>query len=283
MAIEISSLSGSIGAEVTGIDLSKIGEAGFAEIRQALLDHGVICIRDQDLTPDQQVAFAERWGEIHLHPYLKGLPDRPEIMEIVKEAGERNRFGDHWHTDQIFTPTPAMATMLYAKEVPLAGGDTQFASLTLAYEALSEGMKAMVGRLSTVNQYDKHATRSRRMSEKIPDQDVPAEVATHPLVRVHPETGKPALYLNAMQTTRHFAGMTPEESRPLIAYLLDHATRPEFTCRVRWRPGTLGMWDNRCLLHMALDDYPDHRRVMHRITIKGGPVVGLETTSEAAE
>ena len=176
-----------------------------------------------------------------------------------------------------------MATMLYAKEVPLAGGDTLFASLTLAYEALSEGMKAMVGRLWTVNQYDKQATRSRRMSEKIPDQDVPAEVATHPLVRVHPETGKPALYLNAMQTTRHFAGMTPEESRPLIAYLLDHATRPEFTCRVRWRPGTLGMWDNRCLLHMALDDYPDHRRVMHRITIKGGPVVGLETTSEAAE
>ena len=160
--------------------MSKIGEAGFAEIRQALLDHGVICIRDQDLTPDQQVAFAERWGEIHLHPYLKGLPDQPEIMEIVKEAGERNRFGDHWHTDQIFTPTPAMATMLYAKEVPLAGGDTLFASLTLAYEALSEGMKAMVGRLSTLNQYDKQATRSRRMSEKIPDQDIPAEVATHP-------------------------------------------------------------------------------------------------------
>ena len=150
-------------------------------------------------------------------------------------------------------------------------------------ESMIGGMKTMVEQLSTVNQYDKKATRSRRMTEKISEQDTATETATHPLVRVHPETGKPALYLTAMQTTRHFAGLTPEESRPLIEYLLTHATRPEFTCRLRWRPGTLGIWDNRCLLHMALDDYPNHRRVMHRITLKGGPVVGIGTSRVLAE
>ena len=283
MGIEILPLSGTIGVEIKGVNLAKLEAKDLETIRQSLFDHAVICIRDQDLSPSQQINFAKQWGEIHLHPYLNGLSDYPEIIEIVKEAGERNRFGDHWHTDQIFTPTPAMATMLYAKEVPPAGGDTLFASLTHAYEALSDGMKAMAAKLSTVNQYDKTAARSRRMTEKIPKQNVAAETATHPLVRIHPETGKPALYLTAMQTTRHFAGLTPEESRPLIEYLLKHVIRPEFTCRLRWRPGTLGMWDNRCLLHMALDDYPDYRRVMHRITLKGGPVVGIKTAQELAE
>lgn len=283
MGIEILPLSGTIGAEIKGIDLTNLEAEDLDTLRRSLLNHAVICIRDQDLSPSQQINFAAQWGEIHLHPYLKGLSDHPEIMEIVKEAGEHNRFGDHWHTDQIFTPTPAMATMLYAKEVPPAGGDTLFASLTHAYATLSDGMKTMVDQLSTVNQYDKKATRSRRMTEKISEQDTAAETAIHPLVRVHPETGKPALYLTAMQTTRHFAGLTPEESRPLIEYLLTHATRPEFTCRLRWRPGTLGIWDNRCLLHMALDDYPNHRRVMHRITLKGGPVVGIGTSRVLAE
>ena len=282
MTMKIVPLSGSIGAEIQGVNLAKLEDGAFAGIRQALLDHSVICFRDQNLTPDEQLAFAEQWGEIHLHPYLNGLPERPEIMEIVKEAGERNRFGDHWHTDQIFTPNPAMATMLYAREVPPVGGDTLFASLTHAYEALSDGMKAMACRLRTVNQYDKQAPRSRRMAEKIPDQDKPADLATHPLVRVHPETGNRALYLNDMRTTRHFDGMTREESRPLIEYLLQHTTRPEFTCRLRWELGTLAIWDNRCLLHMALDDYPDHRRVMHRITVKGDPTIGVDQV-EAAE
>jgi taurine dioxygenase len=137
-------------------------------------------------------------------------------------------------------------------------------------------MKAMACHLRTVNQYDKQAPRSRRMAEKIPDQNKPADLAIHPLVRVHPETGKRALYLNDMRTTRHIDGMSREESQPLIEYLLRHATRPEFTCRLRWESGTLAIWDNRCLLHMALDDYPNHRRVMHRITIKGEPTIGVD-------
>jgi len=276
MAAEAVPLSGSIGAEIKGVDLAQLDDVGFADIHRALLDHGVIFFRDQNLTPAQQLAFAVRWGDIHQHPYLDGLPDCPEIIEIVKEAGERNRFGDHWHTDQIFTPAPAMATMLYAKEVPPVGGDTMFASLSHAYDALSDGMKDLACRLRTYNLYDKQAPRSRRMSAKIPDQDKPAEPAIHPLVRVHPETGRRGLYITEMQTTRRLDGMTVEESRPLIEYLLRHATRPEFTCCIRWDVGTLAIWDNRCLMHLALDDYPDYRRVMHRITIKGDATIGVD-------
>ena len=275
MTLRITPLSGSIGAEITGINLSQLSNSDFDAVHRLFLDHAVLCFRGQDLTPDEQIAFARRWGEIHDHPYLNGLPGYPEIIEIVKESGERNRFGDYWHTDQIFTPEPAMATMLYAKEVPPVGGDTMFASLTEAYAALSHGMKAMASQLKTFNQYDKQSKRSKRMAEKIPDQDKPADPATHPLVRIHPETEKPALYINGMPTTTHFVDMTKEESQPLIQHLLKHATRPEFTCRIRWEPGTLGMWDNRCLLHMALDDYPDYRRVMHRITIKGDATIGI--------
>lgn len=282
MALETIPLSGSIGAEVKGVDLARLDDDTFSEIHRALLEHSVICFREQNLTPAQQLAFAERWGDIHLHPYLNGLPDCPEIIEIVKEAGERNRFGDHWHTDQIFTPAPAMATMLYAKEVPPVGGDTMFASLHHAYDALSDGMKALACRLRTYNLYDKQAPRSRQMSAKIPDQDKPSEPAVHPLVRVHPETGRRGLYINEMQTTRRLDGMTVEESRPLIEYLVSHATRPEFTCRIRWDVGTLAIWDNRCLMHMALDDYPDYRRVMHRITIKGGATIGVDQNDIAA-
>jgi len=282
MSLEALPLSGAIGAEIKGVDLAALDDATFGAIHRSLLTHGVLCFRDQNLTPEEQLAFAARWGEIHLHPYLDGLPDRPEIIEIVKEAGERNRFGDHWHTDQIFTPAPAMGTMLYAKEVPPVGGDTLFASLGHAYDALSEGMKKLACRLRTYNLYDKQAARSRRMSAKIPDQEKPAEPAIHPLVRVHPETGRRALYLTELQTTRRFEGMTEAESTPLLEYFLRHATRPEFTCRVRWEVGTLTIWDNRCLMHMALDDYPDYRRVMHRITIKGEPTKGVHSTGIAA-
>jgi taurine dioxygenase len=171
-----------------------------------------------------------------------------------------------------------MATMLYAKEMPAVGGDTMFASMTHAYDALSDGMKAMLGRLSTFNLYNKAAPRSDAMNAKIPEPDKPAVPAVHPLVRVHPETGRPSLYVTGLENTPRLDGMTPEESRPLLTYLLRHATRPEFTCRVIWRVGTLGVWDNRQVLHMALNDCPGQRRVMHRITIKGTPPIGLAGT-----
>ncbi len=275
MTFEIIPLSGSIGAEITGIDIEDINEQIFPSINETLLNYGVIYFRNQDISPDQQLSFARRWNELHIHPYLSGLENHPEIIEIVKEPEDPNNFGDHWHTDQIFTPIPAMATMLYAKEVPPVGGDTMFACMEHAFEALSPGMKNLASRLLTFNRYNKKAPRSNKMSSKIPDPEKPSIPAIHPLVRRHPETGRPSLYMTATETTPRFDGMTCDESLPLINYLLRHATKPEFTCRLNWELGTLGIWDNRRVMHMALNDYPGHRRVMHRITIKGTRPIGL--------
>jgi len=275
MSLEIEQIAGALGAEIKGINISNISNEEFELINTALLNHGVVFFRGQSLTPFEQLRFAKLWNEPHLHPYLNGLPDYPEIIEIVKEPDDRNNFGDHWHTDQIFTPTPAMATMLYAKEVPPIGGDTMFACMNQAYDSLSDGMKQMARDMVTSNRYDKSAARSNKMSKKITNKDEPATTSLHPLVTVHPDTGLPALYITDPQTTTHFKDMTREESLPIINFFLHHATRPEFTCRLNWEAGTLAIWDNRRVLHMALNDYPGQRRVMHRITIKGTPPIGF--------
>ena len=269
MTLEAIPLSGAMGAEIRGANLRDIDDETFADIHKILLDHGMIFFRDQDITPTQQLIFAKRWGEPHFHPYMPGLPDHPEIIEIVKNPEDTHTFGGQWHTDQMFTPTPAMGTMLYAKEVPEAGGDTLFGNLYLAYDALSDGMKAAIANLRTFNLYDKKRGRSSVMKGKLKEPEKPAEPAIHPLVRPHGETDKPALYICYDRITRHIVDWTPEESRPLLDYLRAHATRPEFTCRLRWEPGTLAFWDNRCVQHMALNDYHGSRRVMHRITIRG--------------
>jgi len=270
--------AGAAGADVTGVDLSQeVSDEVLAEIRAALLDNLVICVRDQRFTPAQQLAFAKRWGEIHLHPFMQGMPDYPEILAIVKKPGDKKNFGGSWHTDQMFSPSPAMATMLYALEVPSSGGDTMFTNQYLAYEALSDGMKALAGGLRTVcvgDNFRQADGRSRkdRYSDTMSDMKVkdPGNVQTtsiHPLVRTHPETGRKALYIGGH--VQRFDGMTDEESIPLIEYFMKHSTRPEFTCRVRWTNGTLTMWDNRCTQHFAVNDYPAETRIMHRITICG--------------
>jgi taurine dioxygenase len=266
--IEVEQIAGAMGAEIHGIDLARdLNEVTFAEIHQALLDHGAIFFRDQDITPSQQMDFARRWGKVHLHPHMPSLPNHPGIIEIVKKETDTVVFGGNWHTDQMFTPTPARVTMLYAKEVPPAGGDTLFANLYLAYDALSDGMKAMLAELNTVNLYDKKKTRPAAMVPSAPDEA--PEPAEHPLVRQHPETGRKALYISNSSITRSIAGMTEEESRPLLSYLMTHATRPEFTCRFRWAVGSLAVWDNRRVLHNPINDYYGYRRVMHRITVEG--------------
>jgi taurine dioxygenase len=257
-----------MGAEIFGADLSEdLDGETFGEIHQALLDHGAIFFRDQDITPQHQLNLARRWGNVHVHPHMPCLSGFPGVIEIVKKEDDTVAFGGNWHTDQMFTPTPARVTMLYAKEIPAAGGDTQFANLYLAYDTLSDGMKAMIGDLRTISQYDKKKKRPANM--KPTDEDIPAPEVEHPLVRPHTETGRKALYISYEGITRRIAGMTEAESRPLLSYLMDHATRPEFVCRFRWQPGTLGLWDNRRALHFPINDYNGYRRVMHRVTVEG--------------
>lgn len=276
--IDVQKISGSLGADVRGVDLSQdLSEEVMAEIRAALLDNLVIAIRDQDITPAQQLAFAKRWGDIHLHPFMVGMEDYPEILAIIKRPTDAKNFGGSWHTDQMFSPQPAMGTMLYAKEVPSAGGDTMFTNQYLAYETLSDGMKAIAQQLHTVCVGDnfksaKGEARSiryaRQMSEmKVKDPGNVQTTSVHPLVRTHPETGRKALYIGGH--VQNFDGMTEEESQPLIDFFMKHSIRPEFCCRVRWANGTLTFWDNRCTQHFAVNDYPAESRVMHRITVAG--------------
>lgn len=272
--MQVHPLTPVLGADVTGIDVTALDAGAFGALREALVRHGVIVIRDQSLTPHQQLAFAERFGAIHLHPHVEGLPHVPQIMEVLKTETDTKNFGSEWHTDQSFLDAPAMATCLYALEVPDAGGDTLFACLRNAWRTLSPGMQRLALDLRTEN-LSVAAQLARRGAENAATYgsmrarnaaaDEPA--AKHPLVCRHPDSGEPALYLGLH--TRSFAGFTTDESRPLIDVLMRHVTRPENTCRVRWRPGSLTVWDNRSVLHNALNDYPGKRRRMHRITIAG--------------
>lgn len=276
--IETRKIAGALGAEVDGVDLSQdLPDDVLAEIRAALLDNLVILFRDQKITPEQQLRFARRWGEIHLHPFMQGMADHPEILEIIKTPQDKKNFGGSWHTDQMFSPQPAMGTMLYALEVPSAGGDTLFTNQYLAYESLSDGMKAMIADLKTVcvgDNFKQHGGQSRaqrydrQMAHmKVKDPGNVQTTSVHPLVRTHPETGRKGLYIGGH--VQHFDGMTDEESEPLIGFLKQHSTRPEHTCRVRWETGTLTFWDNRCTQHFAVNDYPAETRIMHRITVRG--------------
>ena len=276
--IAIEPVSGNLGAIIKGVDLATLDEETFTEIHQAWLKYSVIFFRKQKLRPLQQIDFAKRFGEIHFHPYMRGLDDHPEILEIIKEPGDEYTFGAVWHTDQMFNPEPAKATMLYAHEVPTSGGDTQFSNQYLAYETLSEPMKGVLENLKTfnvgdgfrrgvgkVNRKDRYASNPKMQAKIREPGNVPTE-SVHPLVRTHPETGRKSLYIGSR--TQNLFGFNENEADTLIDFLRDHSTRPDFTCRFRWEVGSLALWDNRCVQHQALADYNERRR-MHRITIAG--------------
>ena len=272
--IEVSPIAGALGAEVHGADLSQpLDDETFAEIRRAFLENNVVFFRGQTLTPEQFLAFAGRWGGIHRHPYVQPIDGYPDILEILKTETDTRNFGGRWHTDQSFAPRPALGTLLYALETPDPGGDTAFANQYLAYDALSDGMKAMLDGLRAVFNGDRVHGQSRQQSYlaggSMQARDTGGEqtVSTHPVVRTHPETGRKALYVGSH--TQMFENMSEAESLPLLDFLRAHAVRPEFTCRFRWAPGALALWDNRCTQHCALNDYPGQRRRMHRITIQG--------------
>src|SRR6476659_1130027 len=246
---EVRRLSGSIGAEILGIDLaSEPGDNVIGQIRQAWLEHNVIFFRDQDLPPARFLAFAKRFGEVVEYPFVKGIEGFPEIIPVIKLEHETKNFGGIWHTDTAYLEIPPMGTMLIAREVPPCGGDTLFANTYLAYETLSEGLKRMLDGLIAVNssaKADVTRTREDRIKDSGKTEAKKEYVAEHPVVRTHPETGRKALYVNSGHTLR-FKDMSTEESAPLLSYLFQHMVRPEFTCRFRWEPGSIALWDNRC-------------------------------------
>jgi taurine dioxygenase len=269
--LDIRPLAGAIGAEIVNVDLRELDNSLAAIIRDAWLRHCVIFFRDQRLTPAQLLAFARRIGEPVEYPVLRGLDGFPQITPVVKLEHERVNFGGIWHSDTAYLERPPTGSMLLAREVPPRGGDTMFANMYLAYETLSPGLRRVLDGLVAVNssaRADVSKTREDRMKDGARDDARKEYEALHPVVRIHPETGRKALYVNSGHTAR-FAGMTEAESAPLLEYLFAHQTRPEFTCRFRWRAGSLALWDNRCAQHYPLNDYHGHRRVMERVTLAG--------------
>ncbi len=275
-AIGVHPIAGALGAEISGVDLSRgLDDVTVAALRRAWLDHLVIFFRDQDLPPAQFLAFARRFGEVIEYPFVKGLDDYPEIIPILKLEHERVNFGGVWHSDTAYLDVPPMASMLIARAVPPIGGDTMFANMYLAYETLSDGMKRLLDGLVAINSSAKaDATRTREDRVRDAPRDAKQEyAAAHPAVRVHPETRRKALYVNVAHTVR-FEGMTAEESAPLLEYLFRHQIRPEFTCRFRWRQGSIAFWDNRCTQHNPVNDYHGYRRLAHRVTLAGEKPAG---------
>lgn len=270
--ITITQIAGALGAEIGGVDLNEpLDTETVATLRQALLDHLVIFFRDQKLTSDSYLAFAQAFGQPVEYPMIKGIEGYPTITEIVKLEHERTNFGGVWHSDTTYLDMPPMGSMLYALEVPPYGGDTLFANQYLAYETLSAPLRRLLDGLTAVNssaKADVSRTREdmiRHAGDATPSRDYLSE---HPAVRTHPETGRRSLYVNVAHTS-HFKEMSESESAAILAILFEHQVRPEFTCRFNWRVGSVAFWDNRAAQHNPINDYHGFRRVMRRISLAG--------------
>ena len=272
--MHIKPYASAIGAEILDVDLSTDLEAEtVSAIQSALLDYMVVFFRDQTLTPEQQIRFSRRLGELEDYPFAKGMAGFPEIVEVVKLPDELHNFGSGWHVDMSFKPTAPAGAALYAIEVPPAGGDTLFANMTLAYDTLSPGYRRMLERLQAVHDSHNPGAYSPLKGMQM-KRGASRKWTTHPLTRSHPETGARSLFISPDYCWQ-LADMSVEESGALLEYLERHATRHEFICRFRWQPGSLALWDNRCIMHRAIEDdlgarREGHgfRRVLHRTTFK---------------
>mgnify|MGYP000884080044 CR=1 FL=1 len=271
---EVRNCSGAVGVEVAGLDLSRPlpGEM-VADLKKVLFDRGVLFFRDQDLTPEQHIAFAEQFGRIDVNRFFTPVEGHPRIAEVRKDPDQVLNIGSGWHTDHSYDVAPALGSILYAREVPPYGGDTLFASMYAAYDALSDGLKRTLEGLSALHS-SRHVFGPGRTREwgdlkgRLRNMDAALQDAIHPVVVRHPGSGRKALYVNPDFTVR-FEGWTAQESAPLLQYLYAHAARPEFTYRFQWREGSIAFWDNRATWHYAVNDYSGVRRLMHRITLEG--------------
>ena len=285
--IGIRRLAGHIGAEITGVDAgTDLGDDTIAQVRQALLDHKVVFLRDQSLDYARQVAFGERLGPLTLgHPTLASPPDQPFLEEIDSRKGTR---ANHWHTDVTFVDRPPAFTLLHAVVIPPVGGDTIWANTVAAYESLPADLRDLADRLRIVhtNAYDYAATAEGEERDDTARQAQREEFVStvyeteHPAVRIHPETGERSLVLGGFART--VAGFSPQASRDLIRILQDYVTRPEHTVRWQWRVGDLAIWDNRATQHYAIFDYGGEHRRGERVTVAGPAPVGVDGRSSVA-
>ena len=275
--MQILPLTGVFGAEIIGADLRD--PAQFGEIEQAFSDHSVITIRNQSISPDDHLAFARRFGEINVNRFFAALETHPEIALVLKEPDQKQAIGEVWHTDHSYDQIPALGSILHAIETPASGGDTVFISMSAAYDALSDRFKDILHDLKAWHS-SRHVFGAQSQSDetaksgRIGNQDLANQDALHPMVIKHPLSGRPGLYVNPQFTTG-IDGLNKEESGAILQMLYTHCQRPEFQCRVRWSAGDVTMWDNRATWHKAINDYPGHRRYMHRVTVEGCALTGV--------
>lgn len=273
--MDVRPIAGALGAEIYGANLKDRDDSPmWPELRQAFLEYHVIAIRGQDMSLDDIMRVGGKFGEPCYYPFAKGMDGYPFITQVIKEPEDKDVFGSDWHTDTMYLEKPPRATLLYAVQTPPKGGDTLYVNTAAAYDALSDGMKKLIdgligvasGGLKNKKGGPRAAHRSRVSMAQQNIEKAEAFEAKHPIVRTHPETGRKSLYVSALHTIR-FDGFTEDESKPLINWLDDHCVQPEFSCRVRWEPGQLTIWDNRTTLHNAINDYPGQRRQMRRLTV----------------
>jgi taurine dioxygenase len=264
--IRVEPVTGSIGAEISGVDLRDVDDETLAELQQAWLDHKVLFFRDQELTQAEHVAYGRRFGDLEIHPFVENVADHPEII-VLESTAERFSAAEAWHSDVTFRECPPLGSILYGRIIPPYGGDTCWANMELAYELLPDDVKEQIEGRYAVHSYVKAFGRGlseqerEEARERFPDQK-------HPLVRTHPVTGRRSLFMarNFMLT---IDGMTPEESRPLRYRLYEQSTIPEIQVRFRWRPNSIAQWDNRCTQHYAVPDHGGHHRRVERVTLIG--------------
>ncbi len=259
-------------AEITDVDLGDLSEPDFDKIATAFTDFEVIFIRDQQLTPDQHIAFAERWGKIDINRFFTPVADYPQIAEVRKEPDQLVNIGGGWHTDHSYDRKPAMGSILVARELPASGGDTMFASMTAAYLSLPEDVKKQISSLSAVHSNEhvfgaNAAYQQSDLKDAFSGEDQVGRTV-HPLVIKHPRSGRKVLYVNPGFTIG-IDGWSEDDSQELMTTLYEHAMAPDHICRMSWAPGTIAMWDNRATWHYAINDYHGERRLMHRITVEG--------------
>jgi taurine dioxygenase len=260
-------LSPTIGAELHGVGLAApLDDETLAEVRRALLEYKVIFFRDQDITPEQHVAFARRFGELEVHPFVPHRDGFPEVM-VLKKNERLGGYENVWHSDVTWRLAPSLGSVLLAREVPDVGGDTLFSDMYAAYEGLDDDLRqTLEGRRAV---HDFTHTFGRFMSaEELAKKQAEFPPAEHPVVRTHPETGRKGLYVNAAFTS-HILGMGREESDALLELLYRQASIPEYQCRFHWRRHSIAFWDNRAVQHYAVSDYWPQRRLMERVTIVG--------------
>lgn len=273
--LSITPASDAVGSFVSGVDLNALTGGEFEAIREAFFDRGVLFFRDQEMTPEDHIRFAERWAEIDINRFFQPVQDYPQIALVLKEPHQTTNIGGGWHTDHSYDQVPAMGSILRAIDLPETGGDTLFAGMAAAYDALDEAMKERIVGLEATHSsrqiFGAGAAEADAVGDRFSNADQATQDAVHPIVLRHPETGRRGIYVNAAFTTG-IVGMPEDEGKALLRELYAHCMQPQFHYRFGWKPGSIAMWDNRNTWHWALNDYQGQRREMHRITMRGVPL-----------